>query len=135
MNQAAQRTFVNPETGRTVEPAEARSAGCADTPGIERPRVEKRRPANGAEVIGIERRRGSEAIGTDRNPRPFEERTSANAAVVREKQRKNSVGDLANEIEGRRSRYRTAREGAPPVVIPAARRLLGVSAMLRLSKP
>ena len=99
----------------------------ANSPLVERPRIEKRRVANGAEVIGIERRGRSETIGTDRNPRPFEERTIANAAIVREKQRKNSVRDPANEIEGRRSRYRTTREGAPPVV-------LGVSAMFRLSK-
>jgi hypothetical protein len=111
-----------------VETAQARTACRANSVLVERPRIEKRRVANRAEVICIERRRGSETLGTDRNPRPLEERAIADAAIVGEKQRKNSVGDLANEIEGSRSRYRTAREGAPPVI-------LSVSAMLRLSKP
>jgi hypothetical protein len=139
VNQAPQRAFVEPETGRMIEAAQAGTARRANSPIIERPWVEKRRIANGAEVIGIQRRRRSETIGADRNARPFEEGTIANAAIVREKQRKNSVGDLVNEIEGSRSRYRATREGAPPVVRPTTRRLLGVSAvvsaMVRLSKP
>ncbi len=128
VNQPAQGTFVDPETGRVVEPAQTRTASSANAPLIERPRVEKRRVANGAEVIGLQRRGRSEAIGTDRNACPFEQRAIAHAAIVGEKQRKNSVGDPANEIDGSRSRYRVAREGAPPAIF-------GVSAILRLSKP
>ena len=78
---------------------------AAQTPAlIERTGVEKRRVANGAEVIGIERRGRSETLGADRNTRPLEERAVADAAIIGEKQRKNPVGDPANEMEGGRSR-------------------------------
>jgi hypothetical protein len=138
MNQAAQGAFVHPEAGRMVEPAQARAARRANSPVVERPRVEKGRVANGTKVIGCERLRRSQAFGTDGNPRPFEQRAIANAAVVREKQRKNSVGDPANEIEGSRSRYSATREGAPPVIEPTTRQSstwVNASAILRLSKP
>jgi hypothetical protein len=87
---------------------------------IEREYIQERRIANGAEEFHLERRGRSKAAGTDRNPGPFEKLTLANAAIVRKKQRKNSVRDPANEIEGSRSRYRTTREGAPPELVLAA---------------
>jgi len=120
VNQTAQRAFVDSEAGRTIEPAKARAAGGAYALLIERPRIEERRIANGAEVVGLEGSGRSETAGTDRNPCPFEKRAFANAAIVRKKQRKNSVRDPANEIEGSRSRYRTTREGAPPDTAPEA---------------
>ena len=115
VNQTSQRAFVHPETGCVVKPPQARTACRANSPLIERPGVEKRRIANGTEEIGIERRGRSETLGANRNPRPFEECPIANAAIVRKKQRENPVRDPANEIECGRSRYRTTREGAPPV--------------------
>ena len=56
------------------------------------------------------------------------ERAIANPAIVGEKQRKNSVGDPANEMEGGRSRQNATREGAPPRV-SASSGWLVVSAM------
>ena len=115
MNQAAQRAFVHSKAGRMIEASQAGTASRTDTLFIERERVQKGCVADGAEVIRHQRRGRSEALAADWNPSPFFERALANAAIVREKQRKNSVRDPANEIEGSRSRYRTTREGAPPV--------------------
>jgi hypothetical protein len=123
VNQPAQRTFVYSEAGRMIEPTQARTARRANSLLVERPRVKKGRIANRAEVIGIQGRGRSQTVGTDRNPGPFEQRAIANAAVVGEKQRKNSVRDPANEIEGSRSRYSTTREGAPPCIWPTTRLL------------
>jgi hypothetical protein len=120
MDQTTERTFVNPEAGRTVKPTKARAASGTDSRLIERPWVQKRGIANRAEVIGVKGRRGGETSVAHWDSCPFDERALTDAAIVGEKQRKNTVRDPANEIESGRSRYRATREGAPPVMSPFA---------------
>jgi hypothetical protein len=116
MNELAQRAFVQPETGCPVEPTQTRAAGRADTLLVKWISVNEWRLADRAEILGSERGGGVQALFADRNPSPFGEGAIANPAIVGEKQRKNSVGDPANEMEGSRSRQSATREGAPPDV-------------------
>lgn len=104
MNEAAERAFVQAEAGGVVETPQPGAAGGANALVIQWIRVDKRCVADRAEVLGIQRNGGFEAGFADRNPGPFDERALADAAIVREKQRKNSVRNPANEIEGSRSR-------------------------------
>jgi hypothetical protein len=114
MDQAAQRTFIRPEARRLVERPQPRPARRANALLIERPRVEKRSITNGAREIRLERFRRRQTLFADRNARPLYKRTLANPAIIGKKQREKSVRNLADEMEGSRSRYRTTREGAPP---------------------
>jgi len=87
-----------------VETPQPGAAGSANALVIEWIRVDKRCVADRAEVFGIQRNGGIEAGFANRNPGPFDQRALADAAIVGEKQRKNSVRNPANEIEGSRSR-------------------------------
>ena len=120
MNEPAQRTFIKPETGRPIEATQTRAARRANTLLIERIGVHEWCLADRAEILGrelgSERGGGVQTLFADRNPGPFEEGAIANPAIIGEEQRKNSVGDPANEMEGGRSRQNATREGAPPDV-------------------
>jgi hypothetical protein len=118
MDEAAQRTLIKSETGRTIESTQPGAARRANTLRIERISVDERRAADGAEIFGLERSRGVQALFADRNPGPLEEGAIADPAIIGEKQRKNTVGDPANEMEGSRSRQSATREGAPPDISP-----------------
>jgi len=103
VDEFAQCAFIEAEAGGAVETAEAGAAKGADSAGIEREGILKRRVAGGAEIIGFEGCGGVEAGAADRDAGETVERGVANAALGREKKRKNSVGDRA-EAEGGRSR-------------------------------
>ena len=104
MNETAERAFVYAEAGGAVETSQPGAAGGANTLVIKWIRVDKRCIADRAEVLRVQRNGGIEAGVADRNPGPFDQRVLANAAIVGEKQRKNSVRNPADEIEGSRSR-------------------------------
>jgi hypothetical protein len=104
VNETAERAFIQPEAGRVVEPPQAGAAGGANALVVKWICVDKRYIARRAKVLRIQRDWGIQAGFADRNPGPFGQRALANAAIVGEKQRKNSMGDPANEIEGSRSR-------------------------------
>jgi hypothetical protein len=104
MNKSPERTVVQPEAGRVIETAQPRAAGGANAPLVKRISVDKRRIADGAKVFRIDRNGGFETVFADRNPGPFIERARADAAIVRKKQRKNTVRNPANEIKSSRSR-------------------------------
>jgi hypothetical protein len=87
-----------------IETPQTGAAGGANALLVKGIRVDKRCIADRAKVLGIQRDRRIQAGFADRNPGPFGERALANAAIVGEKQRKNSVRNPANEIEGSRSR-------------------------------
>jgi hypothetical protein len=104
MNKSPERTFVQPEAGGVIETAQTGATGCANALVVKRISINKRRIADGAKVFRVERHGGFETVLADRNPGPFVEPALANAAVVRKKQRKNTVRNPANEIKGSRSR-------------------------------
>jgi hypothetical protein len=128
MNELAQRPFIKPKTGRPVETTQTRTARRANTLLIKRKSVDEWRIADRAEILGFQRSGGVQTLFADRDPGPFCEGTITNPAIIGEEQRKNSVGDLANEMEGDRSRQSATREGAPPEV-SASSGWLVVSAM------
>ena len=93
MDEAAQGAIVKTEAGGAVETEQAGTAKRADPVGVEWERVLERRVAGGAEIIGFERFRGTEAIPAEGNARETIKRRVANAAFCGEEKRKNSVRD------------------------------------------
>jgi hypothetical protein len=104
MYQAPQGAFVHPETRRVIETLQTGPAGRAYAAFVQRPVIHERRMADRAEIFGIVRNGRSHTLVADGDASPFEKRAFADAAIVRKKQRKNSVRDPANEMEGGRSR-------------------------------
>jgi hypothetical protein len=92
MNQVAQRALVKTEAGRAVEAAKTGTAGRAQTLLIEREPVQKRRVAGGTKIFRFKWFGSVETIVADRNTGPTSQRTLADTAFVREKQREDSVG-------------------------------------------
>jgi len=87
-----------------IEAPQTSAAGGANAPVVKRICVEKGRIADGAKVLGIQRNGGIQTGFADRNAGPLDQRALANAAIVGEERRKNSVRNPANEIKGSRSR-------------------------------
>lgn len=122
MDETAERSFVESETGGVIKAAEARAAGGANTLRIEREGIKERGIANRAKIVSFERGRGGEARIADGNACPAGECHFANPAISGKKCGKNSVGDFVDACVDKttekggcsRSRYRATREGAPP---------------------
>jgi hypothetical protein len=87
-----------------IEAPQTSAAGGANAPVVKGICVEKGRIADGAKVLGIQRNGGIQTGFADRNAGPLDQRALANAAIVGEERRKNSVRNPANEIKGSRSR-------------------------------
>src|ERR1700744_6361037 len=104
MDQAPKRALVQPEAGRPIEAPQARPARRADAVIVKRISVDERRVADCAEELRLKRRGRTQTIGADRNPGPLCEWFLADAAIVREKQRKNAVRNPAKETGSSRSR-------------------------------
>ena len=129
MNQGAKSAFVHAEAGGVIESAQAGAASGADAAVVQRIRIEERGIADRTEIFGVERRAGAlrQSLQTG-TVGPLTSATFADAAIVREKQRKNSVrGSPYRRSKRSRSRYSVTREGAPPVREPAPRRLSAIS--------
>lgn len=98
VNQAAERAFVRPETRSMIEAPEACPASRTDARIVERERIQKRGIADGAEEFGVQRLWRTETGFANGDTRPFGERVAAETAIIRINQRKNCVGNPADEI-------------------------------------
>jgi len=126
MDETAERSFVQAKAGCMVEAPEAGAAGGANSFVVKWICVDERRIADGAEIVGIERGGGFQAVAADGNPGPFEKCALADAAIAGKKQRENAMRNPAKEMGSSRSRYRATREGAPPVSRASGRELPAV---------
>jgi hypothetical protein len=93
VNETAESAFVKTEATGAVEPSKAGTADRADTLLVQRIGVYERRVTAGAEIIRFELNGRREAVRADGNPCPFIKGVFTDTAFVREKQRKNAVGD------------------------------------------
>jgi hypothetical protein len=92
VNQIAKRALIKPEAGRVIEAPKAGTAHGAKTLLIQRKPVQKRGVAGGTKIFRFKGLRSVEALLANRDSGPADQRTLADAAFVREKQRKDSVG-------------------------------------------
>lgn len=122
VNQVSEGAFIETETGRAIEATQALAACGANAVLVKRIAVYEGCMTASAEVIGLEGFRCGQTLVANGNSGPFCKRALADAAFVGKKQRKNAVGDRS-EGGSSRSRYATTREGAPPDIKPALRRL------------
>jgi hypothetical protein len=92
VNQIAKGALIKAEAGRAIEAPKAGTAHRAKAMLIQRKPVQKRGVAGGTKIFRFEGLRSVEALLANRGSGPADQRTLADAAFVREKQRKDSVG-------------------------------------------